>query len=385
MPAPTNYPDWGTDETNNVEPPAGKIAEGWLPAEQPPAGWFNWWKNLVGLWTRWLESEVIAVKVRVDDAEDDIDGLSDALTTLDTDLSTLEGAAALKASQNTFTKSQIINSESNWADDPLVSTTAKPGDDPTDLSGVPAAAGSNRWKLIIAAPTQGTAYGGIFIGQSPDGAAMVNNARWHIPTQKWRQIDPAYASTAIVGRSGQWVASYTPAGSVPWTDWPTDSGGDFLAGGNIASHGLFLYHPPRVSTDVTIPLSCSSGEAILQSTDGSYKLGPDGACWALKVPDLTVLGDIYVVVDQASAFGMYVALVRRDKGSSSTFPTFQTIDDNNGPAATGIQQIALATSGHSAESASWEYSVMVKRVHADDKVGRISMSVFTDTGPRNLG
>lgn len=322
------------------------------------------------------------------DVERAVQPLANRTRNLKNRIDPIDTDAARKNAQNTFTKSQIVNTESNWADDPLITTTAKPGDDPTDLSAIPAAAGSNRWKLVLKCPTQGTAWAGIFVGQSPDGAALVNNARWHVPTQKWRQIDTAYASTAIVGRSGQWVAAYKPAGAAPWTDWPTDNGGDFIAGGNIAAHGSFLYQPAHVSTDVTIPLSKSSGETFLQSTDGSYKIGSDGAMWRLEVPDLTPLSDIYVVVNQASAFGMYAALVRRNKGNlvlPTTFPVLETISSVNGPTLTGVQLLTLVTSGHLAETASWEYSIMVKRVHADDKIGRIAMGTFTDSGPRNMG
>lgn len=299
MPAPSNYPDWGTDETNNVEPPGGKIAEGWLPGEQPPSGWFNWWKNLVGQWTRWLESVTNTLSGRIDDNDADITTLQADLDTLEASHSTLSGAAALKASQNTFTKSQIINTESNWADDPLITTTAKPGDDPTDLSGVPAAAGSNRWKLILGAPTQGDARGGIFIGQSPDGAAMVNNARWHVPTQRWRQIDAAYASTAFVGRSGQWLVSYVPAGAAPWADWPFDSGGDFIAGGNIASNLDFLYAPAKTVTKAISALDGIFSAGVFDADGSGGPLVSSGAdaCYTVRVPHGAVLGAVKLKVE----------------------------------------------------------------------------------------
>jgi len=387
MPAPSNYPDWGTDETNNVEPPAGKIAEGWLPAEQPPASWFNWWKNLVGAWVRWLESVTNTLSGRIDTNDTDISTLQTDLDTLEASHDVLALAAAIKAEHNIFLKSQTINSEANHADDALVKTTAKPGDDPTDLSGVPAAAGSNRWKAIISVPTQGSAYAGVFVGQSPDGAALINNARWNIATQRWVQIDPAYPSTGIVGRSGQWVASYVSAGASPWADWPFDAGGDFIAGGNVGANGHLLYVPPHAANDFTIPLSCSSGETFMQ-TDGSYKVGPDGASWPLKVPDLTVLSDIYIIYYSASASLSYGALVRRDKGSvllPTAFPAFETVSSMSGPGAVGVQLITLSTTGHVAETASWEYSVIFKRAHVDDKVGRIALGTFTDIGPRNLG
>ena len=65
MAAPSKYPDWATDQTNNLEPPAGKVAAGWVAGEEPPSGWFNWWQNLVGLWVRELagsKADVLAAQ-----------------------------------------------------------------------------------------------------------------------------------------------------------------------------------------------------------------------------------------------------------------------------------------------------------------------------------
>lgn len=386
MPAPTEYPDWATDESNNVEPPAGKVAEGWVPSEQPPSSWFNWWQWLVGKWVRWLEERANTLTTDLDAAEADIGTLQTDLAALDAAHDALAADAALKSQQNTFAKSQIINTESNWADDPILTTTAKPGDDPTDLSGVPAAAGSNRWKLILKAPTQDDAWAGIFVGQSPDGAAMVNNARWHIPTQRWRQLDADYPSTALVGRSGQWTASYVPAGASPWADWPNDTGGDFIAGGNIAAKGQFVYQGTHVRNDFTIPLSCCSGEAFLQS-DGSYKVGSGGASWPLKVPDGTILENIYCVVDQATTAQCLVELVRRDKGSlvlPTTFPTRTVVASTNGVASAGLQLITIVCTGH-VYAASQEYAVVFTRAHADDKIGRIAMAAFNELFLQHLG
>jgi hypothetical protein len=387
MPAPTKYPDWATDESNNVEPPDAKKAAGWVPGEEPPSSWFNWWKNLAGQWVRWLEERANTLTTDLDAAEADIDTLQSDLDTLEAATAALASDAARKSQQNTFVKSQIINTESNWADDPLLTTTAKPGDDPTDLSGVPAAPGSNRWKLVLACPTQGGAWAGIFVGQSPYGAALVNNARWHIPTQKWRQLDDGYASTGIIGRSGQWVASYKPAGASPWTDWPTDNGGDFIAGGNLACNGNFLYHPGHARGDFTIPLSCATGETLLQS-DGSYKLGSSGkAAWPLKLPDLTVLTDIYLIVEHGSAAGSLATLVRRDKGSlvlPTAMPAHEELFTTSGPAASGVQLITLPCNGH-VYQASQEYAVWWQRAHADDKIGRISLGTFNEAMLFHMG
>ena len=68
MPRPTDHPDWATapsDPTDLVRPPAGRLADGWNPAERPPAQHFNWWQNLVGLWARWLDEREQDVARRI--------------------------------------------------------------------------------------------------------------------------------------------------------------------------------------------------------------------------------------------------------------------------------------------------------------------------------
>ena len=58
MPRPPEFPDWATgpsDPSDIVRPPPARVADGWNPAERPPAQHFNWWQNLVGLWQRWLD------------------------------------------------------------------------------------------------------------------------------------------------------------------------------------------------------------------------------------------------------------------------------------------------------------------------------------------
>ncbi len=66
MPKPTSVPEWATNasfvspgdpwdgDPTKVVPPAGKIAEGWEPTEEPPAEFFNWLSNLVGQWLAFL-------------------------------------------------------------------------------------------------------------------------------------------------------------------------------------------------------------------------------------------------------------------------------------------------------------------------------------------
>lgn len=52
---PTVEPSWATDGgADIVEPASGKKATGWVVDEKPPAGFFNWYMNLMYLWKKFL-------------------------------------------------------------------------------------------------------------------------------------------------------------------------------------------------------------------------------------------------------------------------------------------------------------------------------------------
>ena len=49
-------PTWADGASDIVDPGAGKQGVGWIEDEQPPAQFFNWWKNNVGQWVAFLDS-----------------------------------------------------------------------------------------------------------------------------------------------------------------------------------------------------------------------------------------------------------------------------------------------------------------------------------------
>lgn len=57
----TNYTDPGKPwdgKPTKVEPAADRKTAGWKPKDKPPAQHWNWFKNLVGQWTAWLDAGV---------------------------------------------------------------------------------------------------------------------------------------------------------------------------------------------------------------------------------------------------------------------------------------------------------------------------------------
>src|SRR4051794_17776562 len=55
-PKPSTLPDWATSASgaDMTAPSSGKQAQGWTASEFPPHNYFNWWQNLVGQWTDYL-------------------------------------------------------------------------------------------------------------------------------------------------------------------------------------------------------------------------------------------------------------------------------------------------------------------------------------------
>lgn len=53
---PPKLPYWASSDPNPniLEPGEGKKQQGWVPGEQPPAAYFNYWMNLVGQWVEAL-------------------------------------------------------------------------------------------------------------------------------------------------------------------------------------------------------------------------------------------------------------------------------------------------------------------------------------------
>lgn len=78
MPKPTDPALWATDanfvavgedwdgEATKVAPSGGRLAEGWEPEMFPPAEEWNWWMNLVGQWTEYLDDGLLEGNHEID-------------------------------------------------------------------------------------------------------------------------------------------------------------------------------------------------------------------------------------------------------------------------------------------------------------------------------
>jgi hypothetical protein len=61
MPKPSKLPTWATSSPNILEPSDGKKAQGWVPGEQPPASFFNYWQGLAYEWIKYFDENVVII------------------------------------------------------------------------------------------------------------------------------------------------------------------------------------------------------------------------------------------------------------------------------------------------------------------------------------
>lgn len=53
----TDFPTWATDAGADIDtPPTQQQDLGWVEEDIPPAGWINWFWNLIGAWINWLST-----------------------------------------------------------------------------------------------------------------------------------------------------------------------------------------------------------------------------------------------------------------------------------------------------------------------------------------
>jgi len=63
---PGNIPEWCTDESVVLEPPAANVATGWVLATRPAAPIMNWLQNMYGKWIRYFQKALLSNWTHID-------------------------------------------------------------------------------------------------------------------------------------------------------------------------------------------------------------------------------------------------------------------------------------------------------------------------------
>jgi hypothetical protein len=135
MAKPTQTAAWATDANytggaeagtpTKVEPTAGKKTEGFEPAEEPAAQSLNWWQNLVGTWTAWLNGIVAGAEARL--VQRSAAGDLSASNTLAADV-TFNGITSNGTIKFTGTRTLIISAAAAYPSDTGAAWTFSAGE-----------------------------------------------------------------------------------------------------------------------------------------------------------------------------------------------------------------------------------------------------------------
>lgn len=336
------------------------------------------------------EADVFTTPISVPDGLDSRNTAADVVDAIAQALANRTNNLNLHAARtnivNTFVHSQFVDPVDN--EEPMIGSTLT-----SVVSGFPDSA----WRLFAEFPVLGPVRVRMYFGQNDsdaEGAFCITvNALYSTNTaDSWYADDfnqPSYA--AFVHQTQ--LRTAVKLNTDPHWNWLLKGAIDVGAISGIAMQldsvsAEYNYKVGRVVSDHTVPMGDCYGEIILQA-DGSVKIGPGiTAAWRLRLPHGVTLSEMDVMVNQASASGALVQLVRRDKGvfgGGITEPAGwgSPIDAATGPSSSGLKGIALVgTAGHVIDNA-YEYSIQVTRAHVDDRVCRLRVRQWTNPGPRN--
>lgn len=380
MPAPTKHPDWATDETNNVEPPDAKKAAGWVPAEQPPSSWFNWWKNLVGLWVRWLEeradtnaADIVTVQGNVDDVA--------------ADLASLDAHAAKFDEPNTWEFTQTFDIDQ--ADDPMFRSTKHAGNH--------GGSSGNVWKVqhtwLLTDGTNARVYSGA--GGGSGNWCLTTNALWDpgVAGQVWSKDDDLIESNVLRCFNGELHFYGKAPGGGTWGPgaWDTARGvarvGDEVhAKGFQAASSGFNYEPAVTHWVEAVP----SGGYNTFFNSRRLAPGEDVQYFFPRLPTGAWIGQVNVKVERFAGndYEIYANITTVKNFTDETTPgaTMSSLDSDLVSGATPkVENHLLSYGGLTVDN---EFKVYWVRIFnklgatSDLEVYGVQLG-FTDPGPRN--
>ncbi len=378
MARPDDLPDWATSGAT-VAPSLGKRAAGWLVGEKPGAQFFNWWQNLVGKWTEYLDDERAAAVERLD-----------AFDAFDL-------RVALKDEPNTFVGGQTIDVSDT--SQPVLTSELGPHDSPLDSA--------NAWKTLIRFPcvtvSGTTRYLHICSGDGTHGYfAIVVNARWRTNTQVWRQEDHDFVSHALmIGSDGTLEYFATPAhATTDWLDWPTTTGSLSVAtvnanavsatasvggvtgvyAGGVA--GNFNFAPTKTRPPMPVPLGDGSNNFVAAiGAEYGAKEGSSGSQhYPLRFPENCGGAAIEIMFKQSSSLTSFFDLEKHDADWSGLTLDSASLDSGTTPAASGVGTLTLTVPAIVAGS---EYRLRWAPGAPADLLYAVRVTSLQDNGPRN--
>jgi hypothetical protein len=315
MPKPSKLPTWATGAASILEPSDGKKAQGWVPGEQPPASFFNYWQNLVHLWTTWFDTTVDSHTTTLGTHTTQIAALTTRADTTDNKLYREQVRAEIFALCNLH-KGAIPPGTAQLgqaAADPLTGRLIVVlGGASTATSVNPDVLASLAWGLAVAVNIQRV----LWVPQSSRfiGFGVASTLRWTADGAAWSTITPSGSGVygqGMIANNGSGVLVQLEArdlnrstdGGVTWT-LTTNALPVVMSGAIAYGAGLFVAPNGGVS-------------------NGDVYTSPDGVTWTVRpLPAATVRHGIMPNI----AYLLGVGFVMLNWESATTAKIYQSQD-----------------------------------------------------------
>lgn len=318
--------------------------------------------------------------------------------------------AAFKNAVNTFTETQAIDVVSNIV--PMLNSTKVSSDGGVGARAKLLAefqcnnvAGDNRQVRIYWGADPNARYGWIF----------TINANYQTSDDRWHADDSDFASSALLLGSNGILSSIVIAATVPWTNWPTDTGlvegvgafdtllvvngatipdivgstrvsADAFADNFIAGVAFDYETPP--TRQRLLDLFDSFGDGLVSFGGGTFHVvlvtAGDTHLWPIRLPHGAQLTRIEALFNKPGTTGTNVRLYKKssfDWTPAVTMPS-DTLITSGTALASGDQVSASGPLTETIDNNANQYFIAITSGDNDETVYGLRVT-FVDPGPRN--
>lgn len=220
-----------------------------------------------------------------DDAAGDVERIAQALANRTRNLKNILDAfgvgAAFEAQNNAFTGyNTFTQTLDGIGTGPVLSSNITPGDI------------GELWILRFSFKYAGGLYAHVYSGSNPSDAngifAIVTNAYWDAPSDKWMQFNTGHGSTALILLRDSVRVSWVAAGTAPWGVWPTNAAFGKGVGSGGTAFELQVNGDARSSTAMIAPQMIVTGTGeynynVLTRTTAVIPVDLNRACGGTSV------------------------------------------------------------------------------------------------------
>lgn len=361
MPKPIKLPTWATSSPNVIEPSDGKKAQGWVPGEQPPAAFFNYWQGLAYEWIKYFDENAVIIGGTPIIGDVQVNGTLGVAgdTTLGTD-----GAGNLLVNGTVHTTGKVTIGTGGGADLDVFGAVLAGG-------GVTVGAGVGGGDLNV--------YGNAIVGTDGTGNLTVKGT-----LNTWGDANIGTAGAGNLDVFGEVTAGgdATVGGDLEVAGRADVLGGDLhVQAGDVIVSGSFAYNKVR-----NVPVALGAGQSefvnVAGATFGCLRAISTGASQfiGLRIPANTASISIQVMHYKDTTASTYFAVEKSVVNWAVPGP----------PTMTEVQGGAITTAGWTLSTMTFvapdpnaEYRLRWAPASTADLIGGVRFSAWADVGPLN--